>query len=220
MDLDPVTCSRLAALAFLHDIGKANRGFRARVDVKAPRVGHIDQLAWVFGKDARAPAVYDHLAQVLGLSRVEGWFTDAGFPLFETIFAHHGRPWERLRPSDAHAYWVAQDGDDPVRELAPMRAALDLWFAEAFLPGVPLPEAPAFHHAFAGLLMLADWLGSDERFFPFADGQCPNRMAFSRPSALDALRLVGLDAVASRAALKQRAMSFADAFGLPTPRPT
>src|SRR5215208_2328161 len=47
-DLDEVTCSRLAALSFLHDIGKANRGFRARVDPTAPPVGHIDQLAWVF----------------------------------------------------------------------------------------------------------------------------------------------------------------------------
>ena len=30
--LDKVTRDRLGALAFLHDIGKANRGFRARVD--------------------------------------------------------------------------------------------------------------------------------------------------------------------------------------------
>lgn len=35
--LDPLTCARLAALAFLHDIGKANRGFRARVTAKCRR---------------------------------------------------------------------------------------------------------------------------------------------------------------------------------------
>src|SRR5450759_3749104 len=46
-ELDDTACARLAALAFLHDIGKANRGFRARVDPKAPVVGHIDQLAWL-----------------------------------------------------------------------------------------------------------------------------------------------------------------------------
>src|SRR5690349_2721275 len=45
--LDSRTCVRLAALAFLHDIGKANRGFRKRIDPAAPLVGHIDQLAWV-----------------------------------------------------------------------------------------------------------------------------------------------------------------------------
>jgi CRISPR-associated endonuclease/helicase Cas3 len=46
--LDDTMCARLAALTFLHDIGKANRGFRARVDLSAPNVGHIDQFAWLF----------------------------------------------------------------------------------------------------------------------------------------------------------------------------
>ena len=50
-ELDAVTRTHLAALAFLHDIGKTNRGFRARVDQSAPLVGHIDQLAWVFDGD-------------------------------------------------------------------------------------------------------------------------------------------------------------------------
>ena len=36
--LDAVTCARLGALAFLHDIGKANRGFRARVDGRACKI--------------------------------------------------------------------------------------------------------------------------------------------------------------------------------------
>ena len=43
-----IVVARLAALAFLHDIGKANRGFQARKDPTAPTVGHIDQLSWVF----------------------------------------------------------------------------------------------------------------------------------------------------------------------------
>ena len=43
-DLDEGTCARLSALSFLHDIGKANRGFRARVNPQAPPIGHIDQL--------------------------------------------------------------------------------------------------------------------------------------------------------------------------------
>lgn len=31
-EINDTACARLAAVAFLHDIGKANRGFRARVD--------------------------------------------------------------------------------------------------------------------------------------------------------------------------------------------
>ena len=34
---------------------------------------------------------------------------------------------------------------------------------------IVLADNPAFIHAFAGLLNLADWIGSDERFFPVAD---------------------------------------------------
>jgi CRISPR-associated endonuclease/helicase Cas3 len=41
------TSAKLAALAFLHDIGKANRGFQARSKAEAPReveVAHVDQF--------------------------------------------------------------------------------------------------------------------------------------------------------------------------------
>jgi CRISPR-associated endonuclease/helicase Cas3 len=48
------TRARLGALAFLHDIGKANRGFRARVDIRAEPIGHIDTLAWLFGPGGAA----------------------------------------------------------------------------------------------------------------------------------------------------------------------
>jgi CRISPR-associated endonuclease/helicase Cas3 len=46
-ELDRTTRSRLAALTFLHDIGKANRGFQRRIDRTAPTVGHIQPLAWL-----------------------------------------------------------------------------------------------------------------------------------------------------------------------------
>jgi CRISPR-associated endonuclease/helicase Cas3 len=32
-----------------------------------------------------------------------------------------------------------------------------------------LPDAPAFGHLFAGLVQLADWLGSDTDFFPYPE---------------------------------------------------
>jgi CRISPR-associated endonuclease/helicase Cas3 len=69
-DLDEVTRARLSALAFLHDIGKANRGFRARVDAQAPPVGHIDQLAWVFFSNGLAIRAREYLIEVLGLERL------------------------------------------------------------------------------------------------------------------------------------------------------
>ena len=218
--LDPMTCERLGALAFLHDIGKANRGFRARVDPGAPRVGHIDQLGWLF---TRSGARYrDQLDQVLGLDRLDAWFDDEEWALFETIFAHHGRPW-RCDPSRNEApNWSPGPDGDPIAALAPMRDALDLWFSDAFRSGgVPLPTQPAFHHAFAGLLMLADWLGSDadEKLFPFANGVGPDRMAEAKRRAKSALEMVGLNAAAVRGRLRAAQLSFAETFAVREPRP-
>src|SRR4051812_27230155 len=182
-DLDEVTNARLAALSFLHDIGKANRGFRARVDPHAPPIGHIDQVAWIFHGDERlAGPIRDRLSAVLGLERIEPWFTEAAWPLFDSLFAHHGRPWrtDRLPDGESAKLWNATERGDPIADLQPMAEALDRWFSPAFADGPPLPSAPAFQHAFAGLLMLADWLGSDEGFFPYACGACPDRMGLAR----------------------------------------
>jgi CRISPR-associated endonuclease/helicase Cas3 len=210
--LDAVTCARLAALAFLHDIGKANRGFQRRIDPRAPVVGHIDQLAWIYLGNG---GVYcDRLHDVLGLARIEAWFADADSAgeLWGALFAHHGRPWSD-QPADAEAYW-RRDGDgDPIAALAPMRIALDAWFAVAFTPGPALPANPEFHHAFAGLLMLADWLGSDTSAFPFADGAATDRTTYARPAARQALRDVGLAVARRREALLNRAPDFAALFG-------
>lgn len=174
-ELDTVTCARLAALSFLHDIGNANRGFRRRVDARAPTVGHIDQLRWLFDDD-----LSERLSAELGLDRMESWFASQdALELWDTVFAHHGRPWS-ADPAPAAPYWRPDSSGDPIAELAPMRAALDAWFVAAFAAGPPMPDVPAFHHAFAGLLMLADWLGSDTRFFH--SRMAPPPIAWPMPS--------------------------------------
>lgn len=216
--LDARACTRLAALAFLHDIGKANRGFRRRIDPAAPSVGHIDQLAWVFKKSHLDVT----LCGLLGLERMDPWFSPTdNQELWDTLFAHHGRPWS-ADPTNAELYWRREAADrdpiaDPIEDLAPMRAALDRWFADAFLPAPPLPEAPSFHHVFAGLLMLADWLGSDIQFFPFADGRDADRMTFARAQAREALRDVGLTPKPSRGGVQ--VPEFGDLFAGRAARP-
>jgi CRISPR-associated endonuclease/helicase Cas3 len=211
--LDTITCARLAALAFLHDIGKANRGFQLRRDPVAPPVGHIDQLAWIYVTNG-GTAYADRLRDTLGLDRVEAWFADAdtAFETWSSLFAHHGQPWSE-QPADAAAYWRLGPDGDPIAALAPMRAALDTWFAPAFTPGPCLPSAPEFVHAFAGLLMLADWLGSDTQFFPFAHGEAADRMTFALPAARHAVCLVGLAVEGRRATLRTSAPDFAGVFG-------
>lgn len=150
-ELNPVMRARLGALAFLHDIGKANRGFQARVDPAAPTVGHIDQLAWVFGPDG-GPAL-ERLYAALGLDRMEAWFEgDSALEWLAAALAHHGRPWRLTDPPASTTHWQPKGADDPVTRLAPMREALDRWFAPAFEASSALPDRPAMIHAFAGLL--------------------------------------------------------------------
>ena len=210
---------RLGALAFLHDIGKANRGFQARFDPAAPLVGHIDQLAWIFGADAAGP-ILERLYAVLGFDRMEGWFEgESALEWLAAALAHHGRPWQLTDPRDSTAHWKPVGADDPVARLTSMRDALDRWFAPAFEAGPALPEQPALIHAFAGLLMLADWLGSDEARFPFANGEDPERWRFAKRQARAALRDVGLNVAGNRQAVRSTPASFEAAFGVARPHP-
>lgn len=222
---------RLAALAFLHDIGKANRGFQARSDPSAAQVGHIDELAWIFSGSREADPICAALIDALGLDRIAAWLPPGDPGLFDAAFAHHGRPWGLRRLGfgltdvrNAAAHWRLTP-DDPIARLGPMRVALDTWFGSAFEAAPVLPTAPAFQHIFAGLLMLADWLGSNpaESFFPFADGREPNRMAFALERARSVLRETGLDASRFRTGERRVGASFATAFadGRPSfePRP-
>lgn len=216
---DPLLWDKLAALAFLHDVGKANRGFQARRDPKAPPVGHIDELAWVFSGGRVADEVCDRLADVLGLHRVDAWLPEPPAGLFDAVFAHHGRPWagagegRQSDVRDASAHWQGGPGD-PVAKLAPMRAALEAWFGDVLADTRPLPGQAGFEHAFAGYLMLADWLGSNPApdFFPFAHGIGPDRMAFARERAVTVLEAIGFDPRPAREAERRIAASFADAF--------
>ena len=217
-DLSPVMRARLGVLAFLHDIGKANRGFQARFDPAAPMVGHIDQLAWVFSLDGGS--ALERLYAVLGLDRMEAWFQgDSALEWLAATLAHHGRPWRFTNPPPSSPHWEPKGEDDPIVRLAPMREALDRYFVPAFEADHALPDRPAMIHAFAGLLMLADWLGSDEGRFPFANGEDPERWQFAKVAARAALRDVGLDATASREIVQATLASFTAAFDVSRPRP-
>ncbi len=219
--LHPIDRARLGALAFLHDIGKANRGFRSRLDASARVVGHIDELGWMFSPAPGARACRDRLVEVLGLDRLETWFADENTALFETLFAHHGRPWRLRSETNGAVYWRTAADGDPIGDLQAMRDALDRWFGEAFAPHDPLPSQPGFHHAYAGLMMLADWLGSDasEAFFPFANGSEPDRMTFARVRAAHAIRTVGLQSASPDARGSTNTITFATAFEVTEARP-
>ncbi|GEO18003.1 CRISPR-associated helicase/endonuclease Cas3 [Microvirga aerophila] len=189
-DLPDLWIARISALSLLHDFGKANAGFQARSGLRATRVGHIDEAAPVL---ARAD-----LSDALGLAEMDAWGASLDEALC-AILAHHGRPAD-LSNATAHAgWWEPKDGVDPPATLRELSAAARDAFPTAFLPDGPdLPKAPAFWHAVAGLLMLADWLGSDETAFPHTDPADGERMALARERASRLLGEIGFDGTPAR----------------------
>src|SRR5687767_3209160 len=76
--ITPRERERFVALAFLHDIGKANRGFWRRQFQGSSLIGHTAQVLGLFGIDRLAP-----LAVTLA---------SMGEDLLMATLAHHGRP--------------------------------------------------------------------------------------------------------------------------------
>lgn len=212
-ELDDKDITRLSALVFLHDLGKLHPGFQAKgwADSSAwrrPPVGHVEAGGGLLQR-AHADA-----ANPLNGIVTEALRWGAAVPeLLMAILAHHGRPvqpgWER--PGD----WPVLEGydwRDGARELCQM---MDVAFPPSAPAAAPLPGSPRLVHLVAGLAALADWIGSDRRFFDFVaepEETYPDR---ARAQADAALRAVGVDT----SALAPRETTFEAVSGFTAPTP-
>ncbi len=233
-ELDPVTKARLCLLAAIHDVGKANRGFWNRqplangaterdVGLKAGHIGPVVDL--MHPQNVRSygtrPKSHARLVDSLGLDRFFAWTGGmvAFSPLLDAVLMHHGRLPERHNINDN--LWLAADGYDPATELSRLGASLEIWYPEGFVHAqAPLPAEKRFLHAFAGLVMLADWIASDESFFHFEAAPDPNRIVFARVKADDVIKMLHLDPVESRQPLQHMTNLAGPIIGANrTPRP-
>jgi len=159
------TKERLLVLAFLHDLGKLNSGFQFKVrasmkgNLKPPRMGHVEESALICGQ----PRFVD----ALGLHAIVDW-GEAVEPLLFASWSHHGRPMTEAKNTHrSPAIWQAFGNYDPVCAAKDLGDAMRRWYPQAFEAGPPLPSSPPFAHFFAGLVALADQLGSAKEFFEF-----------------------------------------------------
>lgn len=205
-ELDAVTVARLCVLAALHDIGKFNHGFQDKALDRPPQTaGHVKEIRAVLDNSPDGCAM---LYGAGGLSNLDGWDSeeDETINLLIASISHHGEP-AQTEPMK-YQLWRPHADRDPMAGIAALVASTRLWFPAAWAQGVPLPKAAQFHHAFAGVVVLADWLGSDVRWFAFGEtGQ--DRAAYSRAQASTAVKALHLDPTNARAALAQRDISFA-----------
>ena len=216
--LDTVTSARLAVVAFLHDFAKLNAGFQFKVrDPGAlppnppPRMSHIVEAFYCIEQPdmCEALGLYDLLAE---------WGEGLNALLLGAL-SHHGRP---PRPphggSGPRSIWEPFGGYDPVASASLLRKRAEAWFPRAFEHGPTLPANPALAHLFAGVVALADQIGSDrERHFPFEPRADPDYIDRARRQAREALAGRGLQRADWRAAAA--GADFHTMFGHPAPRP-
>jgi CRISPR-associated endonuclease/helicase Cas3 len=218
-DLTEEQIERLGILAFLHDFGKCNRGFQAKADPNARETaGHVLEAFVLLEEmsDQWPPDWQELLADLCE------WFEseEQAYQMLLASVSHHGRP---VSFNDYHnsgadrsakKWWLAAGGYDPLAALNDLARAARATFCKAFRSGVPPIDAtPIFQQRFAGLVMLADWIGSDTQFFPFRQDSEKDRFTFARKAAERALRDIGLVPPEPRSA-----RPFSDIFPfVPTP---
>lgn len=198
--------ARLGVCAFLHDFGKCNWGFQAKSEPHARETaGHVlEAMTLLCEMQADWPTEWSALIEETASWFVEGH--EGALQLLVAAISHHGRP-VSLNDFNAQGghrlkrYWHSNGGQRPLAALAGMADAARRFFPEAFMPGVPpLRATAALQQRFSGLVMLADWIGSDTRYFRYRESPQEDRLAFARDKAREALITIGLKPPTSRQA--------------------
>ena len=215
--LSSLTCERLAALVFLHDIGKLHPGFQAKGWPpglwRGPLRGHVGQGCAFLELACRWPHHPFHPV----MRQILEWGDAAAASLLDAILAHHGRP--VAEPADP----TLGSWNDKVphynwrEEASVMNDALRGWFTDAFVShNEKLNDEPRFHHMVAGLVALADWIASDRQFFQYSAPFDRSYDKIAHRRANHALSAIGFDPgeLPSRVA-----PTFLQIAGHATPRP-
>lgn len=141
---------------------------------------------------------------------------ESAMAMLLAAISHHGRPvslndYDNARGADLVRYWQRKGDYDPLVSLDQLAGAVRSLFPQAFAAGGPLIDAtPALQQRFAGLVMLADWIGSDTQFFAYRASEAEDRPAFARTQASRALAAIGLTPPDER-----KALGFQHVFGFP-----
>jgi CRISPR-associated endonuclease/helicase Cas3 len=189
--LDETCVARLSFLAFIHDLGKCTPGFRAKAVPELGRTaGHLAAL-----KPLCDGPLTSELQRLLVRPGLQGWAGNALEDYLLAVFAHHGRTPDLsyVQGSDSQLLegWQVRS-HEALRRLDELLVAGREAFSAAFTEDASrLPDRPAFQHLFAGLVMLADWLGSDAGRFPFTEPGDEPRVDFVRRRAPEVLTKIG-----------------------------
>lgn len=201
----------LLLLAACHDLGKACPGFQCKWE----NLSGLDA-----GRSPNTDINHAFVSQIA----LASWLLDQGWPdelaelVADAVGCHHG---ERAAPSilDRLMGDKRATGKPEWRDLRHglIKALLDV-LKPTIIPTKKALSGPDFM-LLSGLTSFADWIGSNEEWFPFGKpADCGDLNAwfeFRRARAEQALNAIGWE---SRTPLAQKSKSFTDVFGF-APRP-
>lgn len=214
-ELTDVHVARLCVLIALHDAGKCSHDFQDKAWGKKGG-SHLTPVL-----DALCPEhdvmpgyrdTMDAVYETLGMLTYQGWCAPDDMTLqvgatdllMFSVVSHHGKPVKPSKSIKSHTSWTQRETRDPLKGLSELVERAHGWFPEAFTPANAMHLTPTFHHAFNGLVTLADWMGSNEAFFPFGEDPHEDRMAWARARARHMLGVMDFDARVQKEDLGRR----------------
>ena len=194
-----------ATLAALHDIGKISPGFQQKCTawlMKYDLAGTAEKENWKLRETHHGKVTAFALREHFRAK----WGNDQWERVAHCVGAHHGSLFGKL--------FAKPPKNDPTDWASPARrqlfTELERFLGE--LPKIPLEPPESALWCLAGLISVADWIGSDERFFsPAANDQQRGHEEAER-EAKRAVADIGWGAYRVRPGL-----TFADLFGFEKP---
>lgn len=185
--LDPSEIRELTVLVYLHDLGKLSPGFQAKARPEMNCPAHVNHS--IAGYLLLSEAAHSARHPLHPLTQIMTRWRGGTEEIMTAIFAHHGRPLGL--PSGR----VTLDGGGNHYNVITAVDAYIGMLHRAFpnTAATPLPDSPGFVHMIAGLTALADWIGSDRRFFDYVADPGADYPDIARRRAREALRTIGLD---------------------------
>ncbi|MDA8241004.1 MAG: CRISPR-associated helicase Cas3' [Nitrospiraceae bacterium] len=194
----------IAALAALHDLGKISPGFQRKSPewLAENNLSDIDRRCrWdVMERDhggVSQAAIQDFLVKI-GISR------DSAQYLATVLGAHHGRIKFRPDPRGYRTNPISENNSGIDWNAERLRCAERIWSALHGEDTVYLTDETPAIWWFAGLTSVADWIGSDERFFTPERSQLNDDKDTLAQNALDSIGFSKAEVVPS--------LSFHDLF--------
>ena len=148
----PAQKAALSLLVALHDLGKIGDGFRNMIRLGKPQGARHWELteAWLFSDERLAGRLH---------ADPDVWRT-----LIAAVAGHHGGPSKRAERD--FAVYRRGAGAAAARDVPAAIEALSALWPDASLAGLTPKDARKLSWSLAGLTVVADWVGSNQDWFP------------------------------------------------------